>query len=80
MSNNSKQFQQSECVFLLRTKRSVSKIDRIMPNGDWYNISMYDLDENGEPTEVRTSITSGAGAREYMQDLLTVDLCDDVFE
>ena len=55
MSNDSERFK-TECVFILRTKRSVSQIDRIIPNNDWYNISMYDLDENGYPTEIRTSI------------------------
>lgn len=77
---NMNEFQQTECVFLLRTGKTVSKIDRVLHNSDWYVISMYDINDHGEPVDIRTSLTSGAGAQEYINDLLENGACDELFD
>ena len=69
-----------ECIFLLRTRRAVSKIDRVVNNSDYYVISMYDINEHGEPVDIRTFLSSGAKAREYVQDLLGDGTADGIFD
>ena len=79
MNEKIEQLQQAECIFLVRVHKTVSKIDRLR-NTDYHVISVYGIDETGEPADIRTRLASGKEAHEYVRKLLTNIAGDDIFD